>query len=200
MEITDELREMAGLIIEELNSTPGADVKVEMEHSNPELEWVDTYLVLRKEGGSLRSWIKVESRTIMDNDGNYEDLAINIILSHDRCNSIDFECSIDALASHIIHRSSKLETLFFDKWKERFISRDDEVAMRNYRRERLRQKVFADKKSIQHKKTCSVCYEHTLTTTPCGHDLCLVCWEKLDKKICPCCREAIKYRHNEYDE
>jgi hypothetical protein len=195
MEITDELRELAGLIIEGLNDEPSEICEVDLGFENPELEWVDAYLIVRNEvGGKLLSWIKLRCKNIMADDGDCDDLEIAITLSDHRHNMMIFECSIDALASNIIHRSSQLETLFFDKYRERFISRDDEISMKKYRRECLCQKVFATKKSIRDKNKCSVCYEHTLTKTPCGHDLCLVCWAKLDKKKCPCCREDIQYR------
>jgi hypothetical protein len=37
---------------------------------------------------------------------------------------------------------------------------------------------------------CCVCYEKTITTTVCGHTLCIGCAQRLDNKRCPLCRRS----------
>lgn len=38
---------------------------------------------------------------------------------------------------------------------------------------------------------CVVCYENTNIVTQCNHHLCTLCCDKLNKKICPYCRENL---------
>lgn len=38
---------------------------------------------------------------------------------------------------------------------------------------------------------CSICYEESRTQTKCFHSLCLSCYEKLNHKICPLCRNIL---------
>ena len=50
---------------------------------------------------------------------------------------------------------------------------------------------------------CSVCFEKTLTKTPCKHFLCLHCWSKLGNQhyiLCPICRERILIKYNPFTE
>jgi hypothetical protein len=45
---------------------------------------------------------------------------------------------------------------------------------------------------------CCVCLDNTKTTTPCGHKLCIVCWDKVKvlktKLPCPICRSNLRQR------
>jgi len=195
MEITNELREIA----EEILKSGGDVITIELEHDNEELNWVEVSLSLCVRQRKMESWIRTQSKTIMDSEDN-----CNWVYIHNPfCHSIQvgFDVDVDAIAKHIIDRVGQVETLIFDKYNGKFIDGNDKDEMRKYNIEGLRHKVFADKKSLQHKNKCSVCYDHTLTTTPCGHDICLPCWEKLDKKKCPCCREDIQYKYkNDEDD
>lgn len=41
---------------------------------------------------------------------------------------------------------------------------------------------------------CSVCFEKTITKTPCNHSLCIHCWNKIGNRnylLCPICRQQI---------
>ena len=38
---------------------------------------------------------------------------------------------------------------------------------------------------------CCVCLDKTQSVTECGHALCCICWSKLKKRKCPCCRKNI---------
>lgn len=47
---------------------------------------------------------------------------------------------------------------------------------------------------------CSVCYEHTYTYTSCYHALCVDCWNKIENKTCPICRNELIMIDNKDDE
>ena len=52
--------------------------------------------------------------------------------------------------------------------------------------------------SLKEEHQCCVCYEITCTKTPCNHNLCYRCWNRIvnsDNKKCPMCRNKIKYRY-----
>ena len=38
---------------------------------------------------------------------------------------------------------------------------------------------------------CCVCLDTTRTKTPCGHSLCWRCYDQLNKKTCPICRDCL---------
>lgn len=39
---------------------------------------------------------------------------------------------------------------------------------------------------------CCCCSENTDTKTPCGHSICVLCWNTLENLSCPICREPIR--------
>ena len=49
-----------------------------------------------------------------------------------------------------------------------------------------------------HPEECCVCLDTTKTTTPCGHKLCVMCWDKIKKNVrelpCPMCRANLRNR------
>jgi len=214
MERTAELKEYAGLILEGLkekfNELPHGHYtfreEVELETDNTELENVNVIMRIEniRENNTLCYWIVVQSNTILGDTDNHEEMWIHIKGAPKWYGKVQWNPRVqpkgdlvDEVAEHIRLATEKAETLFFDKSGEQFISRDCPKAMRQYRKERLRQSIFADKRSFKSSNMCCVCNEHTITETPCGHNLCLVCWEKLEKKTCPLCRQEIKYRHIE---
>jgi hypothetical protein len=206
-----ELKEYARLIMEELKHKDEenegrvkiVEEEVLMETDNCELENVDTVLKVSGAAGQTLTYrLSIQSRSIIDEDGEF--LYIYVFgksrwIGKHRWNPVgEAEPELlDEIGEHIRLASAFAETLFFDKTDERFISRDCPKAMRRYRKERLRQSIFADKRSIKSGNMCCVCNDHTTTKTPCGHELCLVCWEKLEKKTCPLCRHEIRYRNGE---
>jgi hypothetical protein len=81
-----------------------------------------------------------------------------------------------------------LETLKFSKIKGNFI---DENECKKIFCENLALGNLAVKPEI-----CCVCHDETLTTTPCHHNLCYICWEKICKDTtikCPICRTSIEF-------
>lgn len=50
-----------------------------------------------------------------------------------------------------------------------------------------RHRLFGDEDN-----ECSVCFETTITTTPCNHSLCHSCYSKLTTKVCPLCRAVLE--------
>lgn len=53
----------------------------------------------------------------------------------------------------------------------------------------LEQDYFGD--TFMGGEQCCVCLDKTQSVTECGHALCCICWSKLKKRICPCCRKNI---------
>lgn len=52
---------------------------------------------------------------------------------------------------------------------------------------------------IQEEIVCCVCQEKTVSKTPCGHKLCILCWSTINdtKPRCPMCRNKIYYFEEE---
>lgn len=214
MEQTAEIKQYARLILEELKQKyeelPSLNRRdqqdyvrevVDLETDNPDLEnlsvslKIDYDLQLK----NLRYMLKVQSNTIQEDTSSCEWFwfVINGIPYWNGKVSWDAitlsEDIVDEIAKHIILASENAESLIFDKYNERFISRTCAKSMRNYTKDSLRRSIFSNKKSFQD-SICSVCHDPTRTETPCGHHLCLVCWEKLQQKTCPCCRCNIECR------
>ncbi len=62
-------------------------------------------------------------------------------------------------------------------------------------------KLFKNNTNLKIKAdTCCVCYEFTLTKTPCKHYLCYMCWDKIDNDLinnkCPLCRHFLDSDEN----
>lgn len=179
-----------------------------LETDNPDLEnfRVTLQIVCEREILPLRYKLKIESNTILNNHSSCDwfsficcgippcgwvgEVVCDTFLSNDVCSHEDI---IDEIAKHIILASENAESLIFDKYNERFISRTCANSMRKYTKDCLRRSIFANKKSFKD-SICTVCHDPTTTKTPCRHHLCMVCWEKLQKKTCPCCRCNIECR------
>ena len=53
-----------------------------------------------------------------------------------------------------------------------------------------RHRLFGDEDN-----DCSVCFDPTVTTTPCNHSLCNSCYSKLKAKVCPLCRAMLETQY-----
>lgn len=224
MERTAEIKEYARLILEELKDHYKSSVAdafhnhytvrefCRLETDNPDLEnlRVTLQIALRREILPLCYKLKIESNTILNDSHDLDwfsfdlwgigprngEVVCDTFLSNDVCSHEDI---IDEIAKHIILASENAESLIFDKYNERFISRTCANSMRKYTKDCLRRSIFANKKSFKD-SICTVCHDPTTTETPCRHHLCMVCWEKLQKKTCPCCRCNIECREVSEEE
>ena len=83
----------------------------------------------------------------------------------------------------------------FSKYHGNFVSKDKCS-------KQICQKIVFGKfmKNESEDNICSVCLDSTKTKTPCGHTLCIPCWQKLKNNKCPLCRGSISYFQNNEDE
>ena len=95
-----------------------------------------------------------------------------------------------------------VENLFLDNRRGVFVNRKHQDCMRVYRMSRNVDLVFKHKKSVSSPQNiCVVCHETTQTKTPCGHRLCVECWNKVCPMTCPCCREDVNFaQHPDSDD
>lgn len=213
MEMTTELKEYAELILEDLKvrldeaeNRNRQEEEVEIETDNPELSNVRTIMKISGGFGMMMEYrLLCQSKTILGNEDDNDPLWIYVSgksrwSGKIRWHPEDNKGLVDEIAEHIRIASASAEELIFDKSVEQFVNRTDSKAFRMYRKERLRHSIFADKQSFKSGNMCCVCNEHTTTKTPCGHELCLVCWEQIQgNKTCPLCRHEIRYRNAEID-
>ena len=117
------------------------------------------------------------------------------------CNDIndkDKKFNKDDFVMVLVNLKKTLTELYFDKYYGEFRTKNDTTFGKEFA------SLLADIDNV--KLTCDdccVCSVNTTTKTPCGHHLCVDCWDRIpnnnaDIIPCPICREDIKYIN--YDE
>lgn len=102
--------------------------------------------------------------------------------------SIEEYITLEKLTNFLKSMFEELEDLVFDKSIGKFIDKK--------KKEYNKIQYEAFKKFLRGFDDCSVCLEQTTNKTPCGHTLCMECWQKLEnpeKPKCPICRGYIDY-------
>jgi hypothetical protein len=103
---------------------------------------------------------------------------------------IDPNDNLDAIANQI---TDTLMSITFSKYSQCFVSNKE---------------IVVSKKNFE-TKPCSECHEMTITKMPCGHHMCVICWDNFDTNegkgckrrncktiasevfdgLCPCCKQ-----------
>lgn len=198
MELNDDTREFAELILQYIND-PDGRYSFQVIKDNPELEHVTVVFEITKlKDENHRLTVIFHSNRIFSHHSSYYELKV-----YERPATIwKYTTQIrtaEELEKAIKTASDNLDNIFYDKFYDKFVDRTDEVEMKKYRLERLKLKVFKHKR--QNKETiCSVCHEETRNQTVCGHHLCGLCWENLVKPTCPICRQCCDYCDEEDEE
>ena len=86
--------------------------------------------------------------------------------------------------------NSKLENLEIDKARGEFYDKTCKLSVMKVRLANLQNAVLNPDYATE--RVCSCCNEYTETQSPCGHYICIQCWNSLDKLVCPMCRKKIK--------
>lgn len=215
MERTPELTEFATLIYAEMKEKVEKKEHPRCEHiirnDNPELEDFDVHMyfgLFTKNGISSSGekkifWgVTIASQKIRNND---ECDGMETYQIREACRPAyavegkeepeiikhleDCICDIDAQVARLVP----------DKNFGVFVDPAHEPSVRQMKMWELQQRVFKHRKPLS---TCCVCDVETQHVTKCGHKLCFMCWNKLKKLTCPCCRAEIddQTNHSDSDE
>lgn len=97
------------------------------------------------------------------------------------------DVQVDKISSFIEGIINIHKNLRFDKCDEAFYDSRNPNNQDNL--DEMEIKIFGDYNPTP---KCCVCEDKTKRVTDCGHSICIVCWENLEKKVCPLCRKKIK--------
>jgi hypothetical protein len=195
-----------------------ADIYDELKHSsskvyeffiecddNPDLTDFDFIIAIEKESMGLCYIVDywIESKKIRDSNGCCEVYPIHgkPPSSARGMNPPDYDEKMTRkqIEEHLRTTIMKIitDTTYFklDKYRGCFVNTKDETAMRKMRLAGMINKAF--RPHAKPRNVCCVCDEETQTETPCGHHLCIGCWNKLKNLTCPCCREDIQHIHDD---
>lgn len=206
MEHSVELEQFATDIYDEVSVGKGR-IEFILVTDNTDLEDFNVTIIMYKlglaKGGyvDFRTAYRIESQKIMwcDSRDTYTLVGDNDIPSF-RFDEIEKKKAIEKIIQNIMKIDELFENVFLDNRVGCFINRKDDSEMRKYRMRNTKGLVFKHRKQPI-PEVCCVCGDETNTTTMCKHKLCIRCWNKLDKLVCPCCRRSVEYaRRDESDE
>jgi hypothetical protein len=197
MERTPELTELAKMIHEDMkgkiekNFHPRCEYRLDTD--NPELDDFDVKMCFGfyATNGNVFNHVQISSQKIRD-DSEGDGMETYQIWAESR-NSHDVKGKeesevIKHIEDCICDIDAQLARLVADRHFGVFVDLTHEPSARKLKMWKLREQVF--KHRIKD-SSCCVCDAKTQHVTKCGHKLCFVCWNKLEKLTCPMCREEI---------
>lgn len=203
MQRTPEMREMVDILIKKIVHGNSATIELKMPHSNSALERYSVWIV-------ISIWEKSENQKRLAISNRVRSNRIESRCSGDKvyyplkgteCQFIWFHTESDGrmedcvIAEQIMDCIEKCETeingLFQERRTGAWVNINNDEEVQTCRLIDLTIKAFAHAKYNPYGEPCCVCNEITDTKTRCGHHLCMDCWERLEKLVCPMCREDV---------
>jgi len=189
-------------LYDELEGSSSNDYQFNIDcDDNPDLTDFDFIIEIDKERAGLCYKVSywVESKKIYDSNGccKVYDIRGRIHNAARGMNPADYDEKMtrkqieEHLRTTIMQIITDTTDLKLDNYRGCFVNTKDEKEMRKMRLARNRTKAFKPTKDPR--EVCCVCDDETQTETPCGHHLCIGCWNKLKNVSCPCCRENIQH-------
>jgi hypothetical protein len=206
MERTPELTELANLLYERIQDCANRCNRFEFDipSNNPELEHFKAhiYFGLFDSKKKMFCGYNITSRKIANRSEHSDLKRYELYGGEDHelheLSELDEPGVCSLIADRIIAIDAMINGLVCDKLRGCFVDSKDERAKAHMQINRLVLKVFNHRKTDDHSKCC-VCDDPTETKTKCKHHLCILCWNKLQKLTCPCCRTDISDVTNDSD-
>ena len=197
MQRTPELRELVTLFRDKLIDGNSENIDVMMPHSNPELEMFSVWLcfIIEEDTSIIRGTYIVRSKKIDCRCGCDDKVCYRVKGrdNHTFCFEVsearmDPEEICEKMEDLVEKIAAEVNGLIMDKVSGSFINTKDEEAMSEDNMLFLTAKAFAHAKYNPYGEPCCVCNCVTQTKTRCKHHLCMLCWNSLERQVCPMCR------------
>jgi len=193
----EEYKEMARLMLKQVEDKPFANTSLRFIATLDGIE-CDVGIYHERKGrfiqyGEYENKTCCEQVILVGVRGDHSDEMGNIYKYHHLWEGS--VCTEDSLAEFLHRTNTILPILKLNKVSGRMMLSNEWE-----RANRLQQLIQLKFEDILTPLTCSVCLEPTETTTICKHLLCVGCYAKMNKRVCPICRKRLQLRPATYHD